>query len=116
MPDPITQHAFPTRGTYPVTLTVTNDSNQTDQITQNVTVDNPPTAAFSPSATVATPGSTLNFDGTASAPGDDGGLGGPPPAITHYKWDFGDLTPIDDTGTTATDSHMFNLPAPIPSD
>ena len=96
-------HAFTPRGTYPVTLTITNGSNQTDQITQNVTVDNPPTAAFSPSATVATPGSSLSFDGTASVPGDGG-------TITHYIWDFGDGSQPDDTGHDATDSHVYPLP------
>jgi PKD repeat protein len=86
-----------------VTLTVTNNNTQTDQIEHDVTVDNPPTAAFSPSDAVATPTSTLSFDGSGSMPGDGG-------TIIDYKWDFGDLTPTDDTHTTATDNHTFNLP------
>ena len=101
--DATTTHTFTARGPYTVTLTITNDSNQTDQITHTVTVDNPPTAAFSPSATLATPGSSLTFDGTASAPGDGS-------MITDYSWNFGDGSQPDDTGATATDSHLYPLP------
>ena len=101
--DATTTHSFTARGPYTVTLTITNDSNQTDQITHTVTVDNPPTAAFSPSATLATPGSSLTFDGTASAPGDGS-------TITDYSWNFGDGSQPDDTGTTATDSHLYPAP------
>ena len=103
--NPITPHSFTTRNTYQVTLTVTNNSGQTDQITQNVTVDNPPTASFTPSATVATPGTSLSFNGTASAPGDGG-------TIEHYIWDFGDGSPPEDTGITASDSHVYEVPGP----
>ena len=70
--DGLRTHTFTHRGTYPVTLTVTNDSNQTDQITHDVTVDNPPTAFVTPSAIVATPGTSLSFDGTARSPGTAG--------------------------------------------
>ena len=101
--DATTTHTFTARGPYTVTLTITNDSNQTDQITHTVTVDNPPTAAFSPSATLATPGSSLTFDGTGSAPGDGS-------MITDYSWNFGDGSQPDDTGATATDSHLYSLP------
>ena len=96
-------HTYASRGLYHVTLTVTNDSNQTDQITQDVIVDNPPTASFTPSATLATPGSSLTFNGTASTPGDGG-------TITDYAWNVGDGSQPEHTGTTATDDHIYDLP------
>ena len=53
------------RGTYPVTLTVTSAAGS-DSTTQTVTVDDPPTATFTPSASVAAPDATVSFDASAS--------------------------------------------------
>ena len=61
--------------------------------------------SFTPSAIVATPGTSLSFDGTASEPGDGG-------TINHYIWDFGDGSPPEDTGITASDSHVYEVPGP----
>ena len=98
---PTTTHTFTARGIDMVTLTVTNDSSQTDTTTQMVTVDDPPNPAFTPSATVTDP-DTVSVDGSASAV-DAGG------EITHYSWDFGDGT-TQDTGATATAAHTYDAP------
>ena len=97
------QHTYTSRGVHTVTLTVTNGEGS-DSTTQTVTVDDPPTAAFTPSTSVAAPGATVSFDASASGPGDPGGT------ITDYTWNFGDDTPVDDTGGSADASHAFASP------
>jgi PKD repeat protein len=103
---PSPSHTYAARGTYTVALTVTNDAGQTGTTSQTVTVDDPPTAAFSASPTPSTPGTSVSFDGSGSAPGAAGGT------IQDYSWNFGDGTPTDDTGTTATASHIYSAPGP----
>ncbi|HEX4282800.1 MAG TPA: PKD domain-containing protein [Solirubrobacteraceae bacterium] len=98
---PTTTHTFTTRGVTTVSLTVTNDSGQTDTTTQMVTVDDPPTPAFTPSATVNNP-DAVNVDGSNSAAATGG-------EITHYSWDFGDGT-TQDTGATAIAGHTYAAP------
>ena len=98
------QRAYASRGTYTVTLTVTNNFGQTNTTTHTLTVDDPPTAAFTPSASVAAPGATVNFNASASAPGASGGT------INDYSWNFGDGTPVDDTSGTAAASHAYATP------
>ncbi len=80
-----TSHNYTAAGTYPVTLTVTDDLGATSSVAQNVTVTNPPpnqkpTAAFTSSST----GLTAAFDGSGSADTDG--------TIASYDWDFGDGT------------------------
>ena len=99
------QRAYAARGTYTVTLTVTNNFGQTSTTTHTVTIDDPPTAAFTSSpATVAAPGATVSFNASASAPGASGGT------ITDYTWNFGDGTPADDTSGTAAATHAYTTP------
>ncbi len=98
------QRAYASRGTYTVTLTVTNNYGQTNTSTHTLIVDDPPTAAFTPSATVAAPGATVNFNASASTPGASGGT------INDYSWNFGDGTPVDDTSGTAAASHAYATP------
>ena len=98
------QHTYAGRGAYTVTLTVANDHGQTSTTTHDVTVDNPPIAAFTPSATVTAPGATVSFDASASAPGAGGGT------IDAYSWNFGDGTPADDAGGNTGASHAFASP------
>ncbi len=87
-------HTYATANTYQVTLTVTDNGNATNSVTNPVTVtapNQPPTAAFS-----ATPTNlTVQFNGTASSD--------PEGPIASYAWDFGDGT----TGTGATPSHTY---------
>ena len=49
-----------------MTLTVTNDSDQTDSIQQDVTVDTAPTAAFTAPASAQVRRRRLSFDASAS--------------------------------------------------
>ena len=98
---PTITHTFTTRGVATVSLTVTNDSGQTDTTTQMVTVDDPPNPAFTPSATVNNP-DAVSVDGSNSAAATGG-------EITHYSWDFGDGT-TQDTGATPTAGHTYAAP------
>jgi PKD repeat protein len=99
-----------TRGTYQVTLTVTNGGGQTATSTQTFAVDDPPnasTVSFSPSQILITPNSSVNFTATASSP--DAASGG---SITGYSWNFGDGTTL--TGTNADPAHTYASPGVYP--
>ncbi len=102
---PAPTHTFATRGSYTVSLTVTNDAGQTATTQQTITVDDPPTVSATPSATVTTPGSAVSFDGTATSP--DAGSGG---AINSVSWNFGDPGSADNTGTSLDASHAYATP------
>jgi PKD repeat protein len=94
-------HTYTARGTYAVTLTVAS-SGETSASTQTVTVDDPPTAGFTPSATAVAPGTPVAFDASASAAGASG-------TLTDYSWSFGDGT-YADAGTSTGTTHTFNVP------
>jgi PKD repeat protein len=100
---PQADHHYAARGTYTVTLTVTTDG-QTDSTSQTITVDDPPTAAFTASPSAVPEGNQVTFDASGSSPGDSAG------SITDYSWDFGDGTSAVDRGTDATVSHTFTDP------
>ncbi len=90
-------HAYATPGTYPVTLTVTDDQGVTGTRTSSVTVTAPPpnvlpTAAF----TAAPAGTTVTLDGSASADADG--------SVTGWAWSFGDGT----TGTGPQVTHEYD--------
>jgi PKD repeat protein len=91
-------HTYSARGTYTVSLTVTNSAGKTDTRTQTVTVDNPPTPAFTPSVPAGSP-NALRFDASASAAGAGA-------SIADYSWSFGDGATAD-TGTTSTAAHTY---------
>jgi PKD repeat protein len=95
------RHSYASNGVYTVSLTVTNGAHQSTTTTQTVTVDNPPTAAFTPSASVG--GATsVSFDGSGSRAGAGS-------SISDYSWNFGDGS-TQDTGTTSTAQHTFAAP------
>ena len=74
-------HSYTARGTYAVTLTVTDNKGATTSVSHNVSVRLPnvnPTAAFTSSCTAA----ACSFDASASADSDG--------TIANYSWDFGD--------------------------
>ncbi len=95
-----TTHSYATRGHYTVTLTVTNDAGQTATFHQAITVDDPPSVTISPTVAVTTPGSTVSFNGTATAP-DSGG------SISGLSWNFGDPSSGNNTSTATNPSHTF---------
>jgi PKD repeat protein len=89
-------HTYGAAGTYPVTLTVTDDRGESSTSTMSVSVLAPPpnvapTAAF----TAATGGRTGTFDAAAST--DEDGT------VASYRWTFGDGA----TGTGVTASHDY---------
>ncbi len=93
---PTDSHDYTQIGTYQVSLTVTDDANQTASISQEVVVSVPaPKASFTASAL----GSFYEIQVDAS---NSSG------AITNYHWDFGDGN-TDDT-SYSTDSHYYNNP------
>ncbi|QCB94432.1 PKD domain-containing protein [Cellulomonas shaoxiangyii] len=79
-------HGYATAGTYPVTLTVTDDRGATASTTQDVVVTRPeappaaPVAAFAASVLDL----TVSVDGSASAAGEED--------VVAWAWDFGDGT------------------------
>ncbi|UYG18186.1 PKD domain-containing protein [Brachybacterium huguangmaarense] len=91
-------HTYASAGTYPVTLTVTDDSGMTSSVTNSVTVlapNDPPTASFTSTAS----GLTASVDGTASSDPDG--------SLVGYSWDWGDGTAA---GTGMTMAHTYNEP------
>jgi len=81
----ITTHVF-TAGAYNVTLTVTDDSGNTDAATHSIQIaasNVPPTAVIS-GATNGTEGIAMTFDGSGSMDPDG--------TIVNYDWNFGDNT------------------------
>ncbi len=91
-----TTHNYAAAGTYPVTLTVTDDDGEEDSVTRNVVItatpNQPPNAAF----TSSTSDLTASFNGSGSTDSDG--------TITAYAWDFDD----GETGTGATTTHEYD--------
>jgi PKD repeat protein len=90
---PTPSHSYGSAGTYPVTLTVTDQDGYTAQSTRAIVVDSPPTPAFSVSAAPRA-GSAVSFD--ASASNEPGG------SIAAYSWNFGDGSAARGASTTHT--------------
>ncbi len=86
-------HVYAAAGTYPVTLTVTDDSGATASASSSVTVvaNTAPSAAF----TTATSGLSVSTDAAASTDTDG--------TIASYAWEFGDGT----IGSGATATHAY---------
>lgn len=89
-------HDFVNAGTYTVTLTVTNDEGDTDQVTDSITVRTAPVASFTTTPDNGVSPLSINVDATASTAGTG--------SITTYSWDWGDAEP-DDTGSTQTHTY-----------
>ncbi len=87
-------HTYTMAGTYTVHLTV-GDGTHTATTTQSITVDNPPSAAFTTTTPHPTATFPVGFDGSSSS--ETGG------SIASYSWDFGDGS----TGSGATPSHTY---------
>jgi PKD repeat protein len=88
-------HTYAAAGTYPVTLTVTDNSGATNSTSQQVVIaplNTPPVASFTATPT----GLTVALDATASTDPDG--------TIASYSWDYGDNTA---TGTGVSASHTY---------
>ena len=84
-PDRFGHHMFDQSGTYPVTLTVTDDQGAIGTATVDVTVQQqPPNAAPTAAFTWSCAGLGCTLDATGST--DDG-------VIETYRWEFGDGSP-----------------------
>jgi PKD repeat protein len=84
-------HAYAVGGTYAVTLTVADNLGATNSVSQSVTVNRPPVAAFTSSCTAL----TCSLTSTSSDP--DG-------SIASYSWTFGDGS----TSTAQNPSHSYS--------
>ncbi len=89
-------HTFAAAGTYPVTLTVTDDRGATNRTQQDVTVKAAP-ANVAPTAVVTATATdlTAKLDGSASTDADG--------TVASYAWDFG----VGSTGTGPTPTHAY---------
>ncbi len=94
--DMLAIHKYASNGAYTVKLTVTDNQGATNttQTTVN-SVNLPPEAVFTASATTVDTNEAVYFDASPSSDPDG--------TIVSYKWDFGDGT----TGTGVTVSHTF---------
>lgn len=96
-------HAYTTAGSYTATLTVVDNTGASDSSSLGVAVtagtaqpgNQPPTAAFTPSAVRPAAGTEISFDASASADSDG--------TIVQYAWDFGD----GGTGSGVNTTHVF---------
>jgi YD repeat-containing protein len=92
--------SYTTPGTVAVKLRVTDDRGGQATVTHNVTVNSPPTAAFTMAPSPAGTGQTVTFDGTTSS--DAGG------SITKYEWDLdGNGSYETNGGTAATTTKVY---------
>ena len=91
-----TTHTYPEAGTYPVTVTVTDDAGASDERTGSVTVTAPP-ANVAPVASfeAAVSGLAVAVDGAGSTDSDG--------SVASYAWNFGNGS----TGAGATASHTY---------
>jgi PKD repeat protein len=96
---PTVTKTYANRGTYVVTVTVTDDVGQTGTATlQFVITGAGVTASFTVSPTGPQTGQAVQFNGSAST-----GAGGS--TISEWAWDFGDGTSA--TASSATTSHTY---------
>ena len=89
-------HTYAAPGNYTVLLTVTDDQGATASVSQTVTANTAPQAAFTISPTNALLPVTVSADASASS--DAFG------SIVSYAWDFGDGT----TATGVSAGHTYN--------
>lgn len=93
------QHVYTTPGQRTVVMRVTRDVDVKD-VVKVVRVNEPPSASFTAAPSVAMPGQTVAFDGSASSDSDG--------KIVNYEWDLdGDDSFETATGRTPTTSKVY---------
>lgn len=93
---PTTSHIYIKKGTHTAKLTVTDDEDQSSDMTMNITVGVPPIAKISASPTSGGKPLTVHFDGSASTDPDG--------SIVSYHWNYGD----GHSGNGPMVSHTYN--------
>jgi PKD repeat protein len=88
-------HTYSLGGTYTVKLTLVDNRGNLAITTQQITLDEAPTAAFTTGVTHPAVGQPVSFDGS---PSND-----PDGSIVSYSWKFGDGA----SGTGATATHSY---------
>ncbi len=92
-------HAFEVIGTFPVTLTITDNAGLQSTTTQSVTVIGGITASFNFSPTDPAPGETVTFNAESSRGGTGFGTRNP---IVRYIWHFGQGESVEETSSPIT--------------
>lgn len=96
-------HTYQEAGSFIVTLTVTDNSNQQDYVSfvmdLSLPGNHPPTASAVATPNNGTAPLTVAFAANAADADND--------ALT-YHWDFGDAASADNTSTLANPSHVYN--------
>lgn len=90
---------YPIAGTFPVSLTITDNFFCTDDTIQNLTVINSPIASFT--ADTVCLGTTTSFTSTSNSFGAN---------ILSYHWDFGVTTLTNDTSNLENPSYLYTNP------
>lgn len=90
-------HSYAAAGTYPVSLTVTDNGGAHDTVTRSATVASPPPANQPPTASFTSTSTDLTLTTDASASSDPDGT------VSAYAWDFGDGA----TAAGAKATHTF---------
>ncbi len=90
-------HVYPTAKSYPVTLTITDNTTAADAVTHNVS---PNFGTGNPVAALAANCAGLSCTFDASGSTDTGGT------IATYSWSFGDGTPVVTTASPTT-THVY---------
>ena len=95
-----TTKSYTTPGTVAVKLRVTDNKGAQATVTHNVTVQQPPVAAFTLTPNPANAGATVSFNGSTSSDPDG--------TIAKYEWDLdGNGSYETDTNTTPTTSRSY---------
>jgi PKD repeat protein len=89
-------HTYSLSGTYTVTLTLVDDRGNLATTTHQITLDEAPTASFTPTPLHPAAGQPVSFDGSSSNDPDG--------SIASYSWTFGDGS----SGTGMTPTHSYS--------
>ncbi len=109
------EHSFPEPGAYPVSLTITSDSEEccnSTVFTELVRVNARPSAVIEVHRPGEPPESVARFEATVGTRVRFSGLSGSDPdgVIGDYRWDFGDGT----EDSAAAPTHVFPAPGEYP--